>query len=102
MVKLINPFEIPEGEEEEFLARWREAAEYLRHQPGFISTKLHRSLDSKAKFRFVNVAEWESPQYFQAALRSDGFQQLNQKMHWVASPGLYNVVVKPQEYPPKY
>jgi heme-degrading monooxygenase HmoA len=55
-VVLINPFEVPAGQEEEFLPRWREAAEELRHAPGFVSTRLHESLDPQAKFRFVNVA----------------------------------------------
>jgi heme oxygenase (mycobilin-producing) len=36
-VVLINPFEVPVGQEEEFLIRWREAAEELRHAPGFVS-----------------------------------------------------------------
>jgi Type II CAAX prenyl endopeptidase Rce1-like len=44
-----------------------------------VATKLHQSLDAKSKFRFVNVAEWESPQYFQAALRSEAFQQIKPK-----------------------
>ncbi|MFL5592910.1 MAG: antibiotic biosynthesis monooxygenase family protein [Ktedonobacteraceae bacterium] len=40
-VILINPFEVPAGQEEEFLTQWREAAEHLRQAPGFISTRLH-------------------------------------------------------------
>jgi heme-degrading monooxygenase HmoA len=59
-VILINPFEVPAGKEEQFLKAWNEAAELLRHVPGFRSTRLHESLDPQAKFRFVNVAEWES------------------------------------------
>jgi heme oxygenase (mycobilin-producing) len=55
---LINVFEVPEGRDEEFRAGWRAAADYLRHQPGFISTRLHASLDPTAEFRYVNVAVW--------------------------------------------
>ncbi len=93
-VILINPFEVPTGQEEEFLQAWREAADYLRHAPGFVSTRLHQSLDPQAKFRFVNVAEWESPQHFQAALSSEAFQQISRKMHFTASPALYRVVAE--------
>lgn len=93
-VILINPFEVPEGKEEEFLKAWQEAAEHLRHEPGFLSTRLHESLDPKAKFRFVNVAEWESPQHFQAAIRSEAFQQISRKMAFAASPALYRVVAE--------
>jgi heme-degrading monooxygenase HmoA len=56
IVVLINPFEVPEGQEQEFLKQWREAAEHLRHASGFVLTRLHQSLDPQAKFRFVNVA----------------------------------------------
>lgn len=34
-VALINPFEVPEGKEEEALAFWERVAEYMRKQPGF-------------------------------------------------------------------
>ena len=49
-VILINPFEVPEGKEEACLAIWEAAAEYMRKQPGFISTKLHRALSSDVRF----------------------------------------------------
>jgi heme-degrading monooxygenase HmoA len=100
-VVLINPFEVPAGQEEEFLTRWREAAEELRHAPGFVSTRLHESLDPQAKFRFVNVAEWESPQHFQAAMRTEAFQQIARKMPFAASPALYRVIVEAEEFPPQ-
>lgn len=80
--------------EEEFLKAWQEAAEYLRHASGFVSTQLHGSLDPKAKFRFVNVAEWESPQHFQAAIRTEAFQQIGRKMAFTAYPSLYKVVAE--------
>jgi heme-degrading monooxygenase HmoA len=66
-VILINPIAIPGGEEKQFLPVWLEAAEYMRHAPGFRSLRLHKSLDPQAKFRFVNVAEWESAQQWQEA-----------------------------------
>lgn len=55
-VTLINPFEVSEGQEEQFLKEWTEAAEVLRQEPGFLSTRLHKSLNPQAKFRFINVA----------------------------------------------
>jgi heme-degrading monooxygenase HmoA len=100
-VVLIKPFEVPAGQEEEFLKRWREAAELLRHAPGFVSTRLHESLDPQARFHFVNVAEWESPQHFQAAMRTEAFQQIARKMPFTASPALYRVVVEAEEFPPQ-
>ena len=99
-VVLINPFEVPASKEEEFREAWREAAEYLRHEPGFLSTRLHESLDSEAKFRFVNVAEWESPQHFQAAMRTEAFQEIARKMPFASSPALYRVI-EAEAFPPQ-
>jgi hypothetical protein len=52
------------------------------------------SLDPKAKFRFVNVAEWELPQHFQTAMRTEAFQQISRKMAFAASPALYRVIAE--------
>src|SRR5258708_37908977 len=91
---LINPFEVPQGQEEAFLKGWHAAAEHLRQAPGFLSTRLHESLDPQAKFRFVNVAEWESPQHFQAAMRTEAFQQIRAAMPFTAYPALYRAVAE--------
>ena len=93
-IVLINPFELPQGQEEEFLRHWQAAAAHLRGAAGFISTRLHQSLDPQAKFRFINVAEWESPQHFQAAMRTEAFQEIARKMPFVAYPALYRVIVE--------
>ncbi|QBD78984.1 antibiotic biosynthesis monooxygenase [Ktedonosporobacter rubrisoli] len=93
-IVLINPFEVPLGQEENFRQGWQAAAEHLRQAPGFISTRLHESLDKEARFRFINVAEWESPQHFQAAMRSEAMAQVRQHMHFTAYPALYQVIVE--------
>lgn len=91
-VVLINPFEVPEGtDDEEFLRGWERAAEYMRQQPGFVSSRLHRALGSDARFRFINVAEWASPQDFQAAVTSDAFREIA-KGAGPGAPALYEVV----------
>ncbi len=76
-VILINPFEVPAHvPEDQFLAGWGHAAELLRTKPGFAGARLHRALSADARFRFVNVAEWASPQDFQAAVGDPQFAQL--------------------------
>src|SRR5918999_5821223 len=91
-VILINPFEVPEGiPDEDFLSGWERAANYMRDQPGFLSTRLHRAVTEDARFRFINVAEWESPQAFQAAVSSDEFREIAGRGS-PGSPGLYEVV----------
>ncbi len=91
-VILINPFEVPEGADDEgFLRGWERAAEYMREQPGFVSSHLHRAVGPDARFRFVNVAEWASPQDFRAAVTSERFREIA-KDAGPSSPALYEVV----------
>ena len=75
-VILINPFEIPEGREDECLAFWERAAEYMRKQPGFISTRLHRAIVPHARFTLINMAEWESVEHFEKAMNNEEFKKL--------------------------
>ena len=91
---LINSFEVPQGQEEEFLRHWHAAAAQMRDAAGLISMRLHQSLDPQAKFRFINVAEWESPEHFQAAIRTEAFQEITGKMPFAAYPALYQVIVE--------
>ena len=43
--------------------------EVIRHQPGFISTHLHRSLDGQT---VTNLARWNSVEDFKRALQTPG------------------------------
>ena len=90
-VILINPFEVPLDRGDEFLAGWSQAAGYMRRQPGFAGTRLHRALSPEARFGFVNVAEWESPQHFQAAVTNPEFAEMA-KGGPPGHPSLYGVV----------
>ena len=93
-VVLINPFEVAADQEAEFLARWQEAADYLRRQEGFVSTRLHVSLAPEARFRFVNVAVWRSPEHFRRAVGTEAFAQLARRMPFASFPGLYRVAAE--------
>ena len=91
-VVLINPFEVPEGSDDEFLMAWEATKNFMERQKGYVSTKLHRSVDPKARFRYVNVAEWESPQDFLAALRHPDFVDLRDSIRFPHYPSLYEVM----------
>ena len=93
-VTLINSFEVPPGKEEQFLKEWTAAADSIRREPGFLSTRMHQSLNPQAKFRFVNVAQWESAQHFQTAMSTEAFQQAIRQMDYVAFPALYEVIAE--------
>ena len=89
---LINAFEVPEERDEEFLAHWEAARRFMERQPGYVSTALHRSLDPKARFRYVNVAEWESPQDFRAAASSPEFAAIRERSPVASYPSIYTVL----------
>ncbi|MGD1871092.1 MAG: antibiotic biosynthesis monooxygenase family protein [Neomegalonema sp.] len=67
-VVLINTFVVPIAMEESFLSWWRMVRPMFAMQPGFISAKLHRSLDQKERYRFINIAEWEGSELYRQAL----------------------------------
>ncbi len=91
-VILINPFEVStEAPEGVFLQAWDRAADYMRQQPGFLSSRLHRALAPDARFRFVNLAEWSSPAAFQAAVTSEQFRAIA-KDATPGSPALYSIL----------
>ncbi len=59
-VILINAFTVPEGKEVEAIAFWEKAADFMRMQPGYISTALHQAILPNAKYGLVNIAKWKS------------------------------------------
>ena len=90
-VVLINPFEVPDGEDERLLTGWDRARGALAQQRGYLGTRLHRSL-GPARFRFVNVARWSSPLMFARALARPEFQEAARAIPFPAHPALYLIV----------
>jgi len=64
---LINPFEVPQGKLEESIKYWEACRDFLKEQPGYVSTKLHKSIKDDAKFELINIAVWENPKVFSEA-----------------------------------
>ena len=93
-VIVINPFEVPEGKEEQALETWDTFAEYFHKQPGYVSARLHRAIGPDARFHLVTVAEWESPDHFVAALKHPELQEIAEAAtdHSPNYPGLYEVI----------
>ena len=91
-VILMNVFEVPTDRDEEFLQHWETARDFMQHQKGYIATRLHRSLNASARFRFVNVAEWETAEDFQAAFSHPDFTKLRECVPFVHYPSLYEVI----------
>jgi heme oxygenase (mycobilin-producing) len=91
-VVLINAFELAARDDERFLAGWERMRSALCEQPGYLGTRLHRSLFAGADFRFVNVAPWQSAADFARALASPGVRMVAGTMPGRAHPSLYEVV----------
>ena len=91
-VVLINAFEVPAEQDAAFLRGWEAARDFMQRQAGYLSTRLHRSLDPAARFRFINIAEWASPADFQAALNHPEFVALRQAIPFAHYPSVYQVI----------
>lgn len=77
-VTIINPIEVPADREADALAIWDRYAAYFSKQPGYVRTKLHRSMDPNAKFHYVNIAEWTSMEAFVAALHNEEIKSVGE------------------------
>jgi heme-degrading monooxygenase HmoA len=90
---LINVFEVPAGEAEQFIAAWEKISNYLRSQPGYIDTALHQAISPDADFQFVNVAHWRTAEEFLAATQRPEFlDSAVGLVGYTLHPSLYRVV----------
>jgi heme-degrading monooxygenase HmoA len=94
-VVLINQFNVAPSDVERFLEVWAEDAAFMKQQPGFISTQLHRG--TAGSTTFINVAVWESAGALGEAFRSPEFQQraAGYPESAVAAPHVFEKVAVP-------
>ncbi|MEM7211185.1 MAG: antibiotic biosynthesis monooxygenase [Pseudomonadota bacterium] len=88
---LINTFAEPiERLKKKAIAIWEMASEFLREQPGYVSTKLHQLPSPEARYLMVNVAQLESAQAFRSATGLMRKQAILPRIEGaVPDPGLY-------------
>jgi heme-degrading monooxygenase HmoA len=70
-VVLVNVFILHKADEQTFLQAWQEDAVFMKRQPGFISTQLHRAIGESPTY--LNYAVWESTADFRAAFTHPEF-----------------------------
>lgn len=70
-VVLVNVFTLDAADEPIFLDAWKDDAEFMKRQPGFISTQLHRAIGESPTY--LNYAVWESTEAFRAAFTHPDF-----------------------------
>jgi heme-degrading monooxygenase HmoA len=71
-VILINRFSVPPARVDRFLEAWSRDAAFMKRQPGFISTQLHRGIGGSTTF--VNTAVWESAEHLKQAVLAPEFR----------------------------
>ena len=91
-VVLINKFNVAPNDVDRLLQAWADDAAFMKQQPGFISTQLHRGIAGSTTF--VNMAVWESAAALGRAFRSPEFQARagNYPDSAVAAPHLFEKV----------
>ena len=70
-VVLINVFTVNPADVDALLAAWEHDANWMKRQPGYISTQLHRGIGGSCMF--LNYALWESVERFAQAFTHPDF-----------------------------
>jgi heme-degrading monooxygenase HmoA len=91
-VVFINTFHVSPDEVEAFMAAWTVDGEFMKKQPGYISTQLHRGIAGSTTF--INVAAWDSVADMRNAVSQPEFQasMANYPPSASASPHLFEKV----------
>ena len=70
-VVLVNLFSVAEADIPALMSAWEKDALWMKQQPGFLSTQLHRAIGGS--HMFMNYARWESVDSFRAAFTHQDF-----------------------------
>ncbi|WP_375229873.1 antibiotic biosynthesis monooxygenase family protein [Roseobacter sp. S98] len=71
-VVLVNLFTVDPDDEAALIDAWRSDAMWMKQQPGYISTQLHRAVGDGSMY--LNYAIWETVADFRAAFSDPSFQ----------------------------
>lgn len=90
---VITTFEMTPGTCQDLIDELSAAyAEFISHQPGFISAALHVN---DAQTRIANYSQWQRREDFQAMLRTDEMRARNRRINALCrsfEPVMYEVV----------
>ena len=94
-VILVNVVTLDKADEPRFLVAWQNDAAFMKRQPGFISTQLHRAIGDSTTY--VNYAVWESTALYRAAFTHPEFKAglAAYPSSVVATPHLFQKVAVP-------
>lgn len=94
-VVLINVFTVDSIDEDALVEAWKHDADFMRAQPGYISTQMHRGIGGSSTF--VNYAVWENVDSFRDAFQNPEFQKRigQYPSSAIASPHLFTKMSVP-------
>jgi heme-degrading monooxygenase HmoA len=94
-VVLVNVFQVAADDVAALLKAWETDANWMKQQPGYISTQLHRGIGGSTVF--LNYALWESVAHFRAAFSHPDFKRAldHYPSSAVASPHLFSRLTVP-------
>lgn len=72
-VVLVNLFTVDPADEDALLKAWAHDADFMKAQPGYISTQMHKGIAGSSTF--MNYAIWESVESFRNAFSHPEFQR---------------------------
>lgn len=94
-VVLVNLFSVDPSDQEAMVEAWRNDALWMKKQPGYISTQLHKAVGESSMY--LNYAVWDSVADFRAASSNPEFQ--NALSHYpssaVTAPHLFEKIAVP-------
>jgi heme-degrading monooxygenase HmoA len=94
-VVLVNIFSVDPVDADQLVKAWEHDADWMKAQPGYISTQLHRGIAGSSMF--LNYAVWESVAHFRAAFSHPEFRSRlkNYPASTVAKPHLFSKLAVP-------
>ena len=94
-VVLVNIFQATKEDIHSLIKAWEADANWMKTQPGYISTHLHQGVAGSTVF--MNYAVWESGAHFRAAFTHPDFKQAlaHYPSSAVASPHLFTRLTVP-------
>ena len=94
-VVLVNLFTVDSGDEDAVVEAWRADALWMKKQPGYISTQMHKAVGDS--LMFLNYAVWDSIADFRTAFSNPEFK--NALSHYpssaVTAPHLFEKIAVP-------
>ncbi|MFY2824541.1 antibiotic biosynthesis monooxygenase family protein [Ruegeria sp. MALMAid1280] len=94
-VVLVNLFTIDPDDHDDLIAAWRDDALWMKKQPGYISTQMHKAIGGSSMY--LNYAIWDSVADFRAAFSNPEFQKAlsHYPSSAVTAPHLFEKIAVP-------